>query len=166
MGSGKTTMTNPRLPPEILDYILDTLHGETKTLWDCCIVAKSWIPRTRKHLFADVNFSSPKDLESWKKAFPDPSNSPACYTHTLSVKFPQVVTAADGEEDGWIRTFSRVVCLAVDTRMSNPDDSEVSLPPSMDSRPSSNLSTCIPTYFHTHKLSALFVPYPISKIWS
>ena len=125
----KTTMSNPHLPPEILDYILDVLHDEPKTLRDCCVVAKSWIPRTRKHLFADVKFTSPKDLESWKKTFPDPSHSPAYYARTLVVKYPQVVTAADGEDGGWIRTFSRVVRLDVYTRKSNPNDSEVSLSP-------------------------------------
>ena len=108
-------MPNPYLPPETLDCIVDNLHDESKALQICCLVAKSWLPRTRKHLFADVKFSSSKDLQSWKKTFPDPSTSPAYYTRTLLVGCPQDVTAADAEEDGWIRTFSCVARLEVDT---------------------------------------------------
>ncbi|KAF9642961.1 hypothetical protein BDM02DRAFT_3104213, partial [Thelephora ganbajun] len=55
----QTTMSNPHkphLPPEILDYIVDFLYNEPETLKQCCLVSKSWVPRTRKHLFADINF--------------------------------------------------------------------------------------------------------------
>ncbi|KAF9643160.1 hypothetical protein BDM02DRAFT_3081141, partial [Thelephora ganbajun] len=55
----QTTMSNPRqfhLPPEILDYIIDLLHDKPETLKQCCLVSKSWVSRTRKHLFADIEF--------------------------------------------------------------------------------------------------------------
>ena len=122
-------MSNPHLPPEILDHVVDNLHDEPEALQNCCLVAKSWIPRTRKHLFANITFSLPKDIESWKETFPDPSNSPAYHTHALSVKCPQVFMAADAEEGGWIHTFSRVVNLEVDSSKLYPNDSEVSLAP-------------------------------------
>ena len=122
-------MSNPPLPPEILDHIVDDLRDEPNALQDCCLVAKSWVPRTRRQLFADINFSSPEKLESWKKTFPDSSSSPASYTRILSVKFPQVVTAADAEEGGWIQTFSRVVHLNLDANATLPNDSEISLAP-------------------------------------
>ena len=111
-----TIMSNPHrsyLPPEILDYIIDLLYDERKTLKECCLVSKSWVPRTRKHLFAEVEFQSAAELESWKKTFPDQSNSPAHYTHTLMVGCPEDVTVADVEQGGWIRSFSRVVKLVV-----------------------------------------------------
>ena len=101
------TMSNPPIPPEILDHIVDDSYDESDALRNCCLVAKSWVPRTRKHLFADIEFYLPKRLESWKMMFPDPSNSPAYHAHTLLVRFPQVVTAADAGEGGWVRTFSR-----------------------------------------------------------
>ena len=41
------------LPPETLDSILNIIHDEPKTLRNSCIAAKSWIPRTTKHLFAE-----------------------------------------------------------------------------------------------------------------
>jgi hypothetical protein len=113
--SAKTTMTDPHLPTELLDHIVDILHDTKDALRNCCLVSKSWIPRTRRHLFADVALSTTKHLESWKQTFPDPSTSPAHYTNTLSIDC-SCVTAADVEVGGWMRGFSRVVHLDVGTR--------------------------------------------------
>ena len=73
------------LPPEILDLIVDHLHDEPTTLRACCLVSKSWIPRTRRHLFARVEFRSSRLFKLWMKAFPDSSNSPAHYTRSLDL---------------------------------------------------------------------------------
>ena len=102
-------MSNPHLPAELVDNIVDLLYDSRNTLKSCCLVSKSWIPRARKHLFTVVEFSDTNDLESWKTAFSDPSTSPARYTRVLLVKYPLTVTAADGEEGGWISTFTNVV---------------------------------------------------------
>ena len=51
-------MSNPYLPPEILDCIVDILHDQPKTLQKCSLVAKSWIPRIRLHLLAKISFYS------------------------------------------------------------------------------------------------------------
>ena len=125
----KTAMSNPPIPPDIFDHIVDNLHDKPDALRNCCLVAKSWIPRTRKHLFANIEFSSPERLESWKRNFPDSSYSPAYHTRTLSVQCPQVVTMADAEEGGWIRAFSRVVRLEVSGTMHGFGESDVSLTP-------------------------------------
>jgi len=109
-------MSNPNLPAELLDHIVDHLHDTEDALINCCLVSKSWIPRTRKHLFADVWFEAKEDLESWKETFPDPSTSPGRYTNTLIIDCPHVVTAADAEAGGWIRDFSHVVHLKLDGR--------------------------------------------------
>ena len=106
-------MPNPYLPPEILDRVIDLLHDEPEILKRCCLVSKSWIPRTRKHLFASIRFPFEERLKSWKKTFPDPSISPAHHAKTLFVSCPQVVVAADAEAGGWITGFSRIVRLAV-----------------------------------------------------
>jgi hypothetical protein len=106
-------MSIPQLPAEILDHIIDHLHDTAVALRNCCLVSKSWIPRTRKLLFADVNFLTTKSLQSWKETFPDPSTSPAYYTKTLSVSSSEVVTTADAGVGGWITGFSRVVHLVV-----------------------------------------------------
>lgn len=65
-------MSDPHLPQETIDHIIDILHNEPETLKACCLASKFWIPRTRKYLFADIWFISVRHLELWKKTFPDP----------------------------------------------------------------------------------------------
>jgi len=98
------------LPPELLDLVIDQLHDEPATLRACCLVSKSWIPRTRSHLFGHVEFDDMEHpFESWMELFPDPSNSPAHHTHSLSIShFPAAVDVGVGF-DGLIRTFYNVV---------------------------------------------------------
>jgi len=122
-------MSNPHLPQEILEYIVDFVHDDPQTLERCCLVSKSWVPRARKHLFANIYFFSAGSLESWKKTFPDVANSPACYARTLFVGCPQVVVGADAEEGGWIQAFSGVTSLAMDNGNQNLNASEISLTP-------------------------------------
>ena len=148
-------MSCPPLPPEILDYIVDSLCDDPEALRNSCLVAKSWVPRTRKHLFRNIKFTLRKNLESWKKTFPDPSNSPAYYTHVLSVKCPQVVTAADAGKGGWIQAFSRVVRLSLD----NPDDPKVSLAPFYGFSPvlkSLRVSSTLPQISHIFNFARSF----------
>lgn len=106
-------MLNPQLPPEIADHIVDLLRDEPATLKQCCLVSKSWIPRARKHLFGEIEFEHPADVDAWKEVFPDPANSPGYHTHSLFIDCVEVFTTADAEEGGWIRAFSNVVRLNV-----------------------------------------------------
>ena len=101
-------------PCEILDHIVDLLHDSQAygqiplDLRNCCLISKSWIPRTRRHLFAEIHFRTQKNLESWKKTFPDPSTSPARYAKFLWIGCPQVVMAEGAGTGGWIPSFSSV----------------------------------------------------------
>jgi len=104
-------MSNPRLPPEILDWIVDFLHDDPKALEGCCLVSKSWIPRARKHIFDEVSFITMEKLQSWKEMFPDPLNSPAYHTRTLSVVWSRKITATYCGAGERISGFSRVVQL-------------------------------------------------------
>jgi hypothetical protein len=122
-------MSDSRLPAEILDHIVDHLHDARDALKNCSLVSKSWIPRTRKRLFANIAFRSTQSLESWKETFPDPSTSPAHYAKTLFVGCPHVVTHADAEEGGWITGFSRAVRLEVTSCTKYPDPPGISLVP-------------------------------------
>ena len=102
------------LPPEVLDLIIDHLHDEPVTLKTCCVISKSWVPRTRKHLFAYVEFyyeeSREPRIDLWKKTFPDPSNSPARHTRRLFIDgLP--IDSTDAIAGDWIRTFRSVECL-------------------------------------------------------
>ena len=99
------------LLPDIFDIIVDDLCDDPPTLEACCLVSKSWIPRTRKHLFAHIEFGATEPpIQVWKKAFPDPSNSPAHYTRNLSIYGVPVITAGVG---GWISAFHNVVHLSL-----------------------------------------------------
>ena len=114
----------PPFPPEIFDLITDLLYDETDALKACCIVSKSWVHRSRKHLFAHVEFTSESHFKLWQKTFPDPSNSPAGYTRSLSIDTPETVPLVNTGVGDWIRTFSGVVRLHVETF-----DRDISLAP-------------------------------------
>ena len=123
-------MSNPQLPAELLDLIVDHLHDAYGALMNCCLVATSWIPRTRTHLFADIRFRAEEGLESWKMTFPDITpSSPARYTKTLRIDCPHVITAADVEAGGWIRCFSQVVQLELGSQKLYVDESDLFLSP-------------------------------------
>ena len=106
-------MSNPRLPAEILDHVVDHLYDAEDTLKNCCLVSKSWVPRTRKHLFTRIALRTEQNLQTWKETFPDPSVSPARYTKSLLVRCSYAITAEDAEPGGWITGFSRVVHLEI-----------------------------------------------------
>ena len=109
-------MSNPYLPPELLDYIVDLLHDDPTMLKQCCLVSKPWIPRTRKHLFAKIWLHAKGNLESWRRMFPDPSTSPAKFAESLHIGCARAVTAADAEPGGWLTGFVRIVHLGVETQ--------------------------------------------------
>jgi hypothetical protein len=47
-----------RVPPEIVDRIIDHLHHHPETLMTCSLVARDWVPSARLHLFAKLTISS------------------------------------------------------------------------------------------------------------
>ena len=110
----RITMSDLRLPQEISDYIVDSFHDQPQTLKRCCLVSKSWVPRTRKHLFRGIVFRYTSNLKAWKRTFPDPANSPGYYTRSLSFSHSmKVIIAVVEEGDYWIRVFSNVVKLNI-----------------------------------------------------
>ena len=111
----KTIMPSPHLAQEILDNIIDNLCDDAEVLQRCSLVSKSWIARTRKHLFAEVSFTSPAQLQSWNVAFPNPLSSPGSWTKTLRIVCAGNITAANTEASGWIKAFSNVCSFEVHT---------------------------------------------------
>jgi len=96
------------LPPEILDLVTDQLHDEPTTLKACCLVSKSWISQTQRHLFAHVEFDSlGHTFKSWMETFPDPSNSPAHHTRSLVISHLPEASFSLGT-GGWIHAFHNV----------------------------------------------------------
>ena len=114
----RTTMSDPRLPPEITDYIVDHLHDQPETLKECCLVSKSWIPRVRTHLFGEIVFPHMTAAQAWKSTFPDPTNSPVDYSHSLSFcSLRAIIFLLAG--GSLVRTFRNVTRLSLRNCMSN-----------------------------------------------
>lgn len=107
-GSVTAIMSNHYLPPEMLDHIVGFLRYNTPKLKECCLLSKSWIPRTRKYLFACIRLDLKGNLELWKKAFPDPAESPARYARILLIG-----ALRDKEERRYIEAFSLIEELHV-----------------------------------------------------
>ena len=112
-------MSNPYLPPEILNHIINLVRNG-QALRECCLVFKLWVLCTRRRLFTDIKFHPACCLESWKKTVPDPADSLTYNTHVPWVGCPQAVKVVDAEEGGWIRAFSHVVVLYVDSYRTEP----------------------------------------------
>ena len=98
-------------PQEILDSIVDfsATHCDWKReLQQCCLVSRSWVAPTQKHLFAHIEILKERDHRSWTNTFPGPNNPLAYYTRTLEVE-----AAFGAGETSWINAFSRVECLVL-----------------------------------------------------
>lgn len=54
----------PILPPELCDGIIDCLFDDRRSLKQTALTCRSWLPRSRKHLFESVKLMN--DAESWK----------------------------------------------------------------------------------------------------
>ena len=107
-----TTTSMPQLPTEMLDCITDYLHDNPDALKACCIVSKSWVRCTRRHLFKCVDFKCSKGFGRWKTNFPDPVNSPAFHARSLFFHHADKLTDADVS---WIQSFTSLVRLEVGT---------------------------------------------------
>ena len=66
-------MTVPRLPSEIVDYIIDMLVGDKASLLSCSTVSITWVNRCRHHLFAEIELRSPTHIRLWFRAGLGPS---------------------------------------------------------------------------------------------
>ena len=118
------------LPPEILDVVVDHLHDEQTALRACCLVSKSWVPRSRTHLFAHIELAD-GSVQSWLKAFPDPLNSPAHYTRTLTIHDHDALAVAGPVVAQWICAFPfhNVVDLNIHSDSRGSGNDRISLVP-------------------------------------
>lgn len=60
----KQSLSLPRLPPELTDMVIDNLCWDLDSLRNTCLVCRSWLPRSRVHLFKRLTVSIPR-----RKAF-------------------------------------------------------------------------------------------------
>ena len=106
----------PSLPPEILDLIAEALTTHTPNQRHSGPAVSS--PNRgligREHTSSLTSNSALETPISncWKKAFPDPSTSPAHHTRHLLIRG---ILAATGEDTcGWIRAFHNLVHLQLE----------------------------------------------------
>ena len=53
------------IPNELVDYILDFLHADRKTLKACSLTCRVWYPTARYHLYRQVHLTSPVACETF-----------------------------------------------------------------------------------------------------
>ena len=118
------------IPPEIIDLIVDHLHDRPTALRVCCLVSKSWVPRSRAHLFVHIKLTD-GSVQSWLKAFPDPLNSTAPYTRTLMIRGRWPFSDASSVVAGRIRAFPfhNLVQLSIHSESYGSGGDRVSLVP-------------------------------------
>ncbi|THU77232.1 hypothetical protein K435DRAFT_702847, partial [Dendrothele bispora CBS 962.96] len=46
--------SQPRVPPEMIDALIDSARDSPSILKACSLVARSWLPRSRMHLFRSM----------------------------------------------------------------------------------------------------------------
>ena len=105
-------MSNSRLPAETLNHIIDHLRTTKDTLGNSCPVSNR-SSHASEHPFSSTSGSvSPQGAcKRGRRRVHILRLSCVLCSKTLSVNSTQVVVAADAEEGGWIRGFSRVVHL-------------------------------------------------------
>ena len=115
--------SSTNLPPEIFDLIIDHLHDEPTTLRACSLVSKSWVPRTRRHLFdrVELDMEYGPFLESWMGFFPDPSTSPAHHTRFLVFRRFLAIAADATDILTHTRSFCHITGLEVTTTSAKND---------------------------------------------
>ena len=86
-------LMSPYFPQEILDEIVDVIAGGSypltpptrRILQDCSLVAKAWVRRSQKHLFAYVSLT-PENLPSWCRINAQNPNLLNYHVRTLEIK--------------------------------------------------------------------------------
>ena len=72
-----------RLPQELIDRTIDHVD-DRKSLKTCSLVSSRWSHRSQKHLFAQVEFASQRDLERWCACIrPGPSGPSFLVEHLI-----------------------------------------------------------------------------------
>ena len=148
------------LPPEILDIVIDHLHDEQTALRACCLVSKSWVPRSRMHLFARLEFTH-KSVEPWMKAFPDPLNSPAHYTRILTLRGHQLVAVAGPVPRIRAFPFRNLVHLSIHSESNGSGGNRVSLVPFHGLSPTVKSLRLALSYAQPSEVLGLICSFPV-----
>lgn len=102
----------PTFPQEVVDELIDWVGVSSVGQGDphlrsCSLVARSWVQRSRKHLFHDIELTSAPSISSWIRNIPPGAGGVSRYVRKLwlgcnwdqwSQRFPSV---------GHLRSFTR-----------------------------------------------------------
>ena len=72
------------LSQELIDYTIDHVH-DRKSLEACSLVCSRWSPRSRKHLFVQVEFASEMDLQRWCACIPPGPSGPSSLVKDITL---------------------------------------------------------------------------------
>ena len=64
-------------PPELIDAVIDQLHGDTDALRACALTSTSWLPASRYHLFNTLSLEDEVSILRWTWTFSTPSDIPS-----------------------------------------------------------------------------------------
>jgi len=94
-----------RLPAELTDSIIDHLYADYRSLKICSTVCKTWLPRSRHHLFDDVNVClQHSNHDSFFQLLDSPRATLVPYVRRLTLR--------DQRGDKWVfRAIHRLTAL-------------------------------------------------------
>ena len=80
--------TQPKLPMELTDAILDQLHGDKRTLFNCSVVCSSWLQASRYHLFHSLRIDNAERSQVFSEFLTFIRNTPhiSVYIDSLSLQ--------------------------------------------------------------------------------
>ncbi|KZT73972.1 hypothetical protein DAEQUDRAFT_808129 [Daedalea quercina L-15889] len=89
----RTGHTQPKLPLELCELVIDDCHDDLRTLRACCVTCHAWVGRSRKHLFRRTRLPIAKLLSTAPLLAATPAI--ASYILHLTIDFGGADTLAD-----------------------------------------------------------------------
>lgn len=77
-------ITPRRIPPEIVDHIIDYIHDDHRALDACALTSKTFLPRSRYHLFGAVSLDKRSNNHLLTRLYHAPHL--ASYVRTLQIR--------------------------------------------------------------------------------
>jgi len=82
---------NARVPQELVEMMINHLRSDIGALKACCVVNKTWVARSRYHLFYQVEILDDTQLHSWASTFRYPANDVGGFVRRLHIAHPRML---------------------------------------------------------------------------
>jgi hypothetical protein len=92
-------ISNPPIPQELTEGIIDLLHDDIHALGTLALVSKSWLPRSRFHLFEELRISQ-ADIDSFLVVLDSPNVTICPYVRCITFTAADVLD--DSPETPWM----------------------------------------------------------------